>query len=452
MAIRTLIIPSENRAREFDAKLLLGCIAVEAGFRVIVGSRHDIHNWINHLPRSIYLSKDIRASTEPIAKVLRYLGHIFVAWDEEALVYHSRDQYLSARVSPRLLSEARLLFAWGRDNAEMWRSHPDYDGTPILEVGNARLDLLRQDFRPFFRHSVERLRKNHGRYVLINSNFGSVNHILPNAVDMSLERIRSNAAREFQRDILQYRTRLFSHFIEAVAPISHALPEVPFVIRPHPSEDPRPWLDAARGLPNVRVCRDGNVIPWIMGSAALMHNGCTTALEARLLGQRVICYRPMESEKFDIDLPNRLGVSAIDISGVVALIEKATRSESAQELGESEADILSRYTNHQTDSLCCERIVAALATLGNTPQAPGFFSRQGLRGHFCALRRRRRKLRAAAIEGHKSSAAYNVSRFPTISAGEVIAGVAALGNCLNRFDGVAVKHLKENIFELHKSR
>jgi hypothetical protein len=54
-----LIIPSEVRTREFDAKLLLACLASERGFTSIVGCRTNIHLNISSLPRSIYVAKDI---------------------------------------------------------------------------------------------------------------------------------------------------------------------------------------------------------------------------------------------------------------------------------------------------------------------------------------------------------------------------------------------------------
>ena len=43
MPYRSFIIPAEEQSREFDAKLLLACVAAERNFPAIVGARRDIH-------------------------------------------------------------------------------------------------------------------------------------------------------------------------------------------------------------------------------------------------------------------------------------------------------------------------------------------------------------------------------------------------------------------------
>lgn len=453
MRRQSLIIPSENRAREFDGKLLLGCVAAEAGFRVIVGSRHDIHNWIDYLPRSIYLSKDLRASSETMIAILAQLGHTFVAWDEEALVYHSRDQYLASRVSPVVLAQAKLLFAWGSDNAEIWRSHPAYGGVPIVEVGNPRLDLLQNDLRPFFSEQTARLRREFGGYILVNSNFGSVNHLLPQARDMTMRHIRSEPARVFHENMLAYRAELFSRFLKAIPSLSQANLGLSIVVRPHPSEDPAPWQRAAAGLQNVHVRADGNVIPWLLGARVLVHNGCTTAIEAQILRRPTIAYQPMTSAPFDIALPNAISHSAGSLQELNDLIARLPCVRETLSAGEAPRHrLLDRYLSDGDGSLSSDRIVAALknwaAVLENPCQTRPM---TGWRGRLEALRRRRRKLRAANIDGHKNSLVYNEHRFQPVSVPEVAASIARLSGCLGRFDGVAVRELRPNVFELEQA-
>jgi surface carbohydrate biosynthesis protein len=54
-----LLIPVENQVREFDAKLLLACIAARRGFSVVIGSRREMEFRIASFPRSLYLSKSM---------------------------------------------------------------------------------------------------------------------------------------------------------------------------------------------------------------------------------------------------------------------------------------------------------------------------------------------------------------------------------------------------------
>ena len=53
----TLLIPSETRTREFDAKLLLASFATEQGYDCIVGSRMAMHQVIGSLPIGVYIAK-----------------------------------------------------------------------------------------------------------------------------------------------------------------------------------------------------------------------------------------------------------------------------------------------------------------------------------------------------------------------------------------------------------
>lgn len=450
MTSETLIIPSESRNREFDGKLLLGCVAAEAGFRAIVGSRHDIHAWIDHLPRSIYIGKDLRSSSAAIVRILTRLGHAVVAWDEEALVYYNREQYLASRVHPATMEAAQVLFAWGRDNAEIWRNCDAYGGAPILEVGNPRLDLLRSQCRPYFEDEVVKLRAELGRYILFNSNFGSVNHILPGATETALTRLAGANAAKYYTDVLSYRTVLFNRFVEAVPDMARAFPDHRIVIRPHPSENPAPWLRIAASHPNVLVRHEGNVIPWVLGAEVLVHNGCTTAIEAVLLGRRVIAYQPIQSPQFDIRLPNDISIPATDMGQLIAALKCALSKDSVvRPAADGQRQILAQYLSGLDGPLSSDRIVLTLRNLRRSRRATGPLAAVAYwHGRAKAVLRRRRKIFFRAQADHKNGAAYNEHRFPAISEAEIKACIERLHRCLGRFGKVTVREIKPNIFML----
>jgi len=92
----------------------------------------DFH--VARLPRSIYLSKSMTPKSTKMFRILRRLGHEVAVWDEEALVYLSPEHYYARRISPETLPFVSTLFAWGQDNAEMFRMYQGYPGTPIHVV------------------------------------------------------------------------------------------------------------------------------------------------------------------------------------------------------------------------------------------------------------------------------------------------------------------------------
>jgi surface carbohydrate biosynthesis protein len=166
----TLLMPVENQVRELDSKLLLACIAARRGFPSLIGSRREVHIHITTFPRSIYLAKSVPVHRNIIFQIMRKLGHKIVAWDEEALVHPQAETYYRRRVCPLGIRYVSHLFAWGEDNAELWRQYPELPtGMPIHVTGNPRGDLLRFEMRSFYERDAEELRSTYGDFILVNS-------------------------------------------------------------------------------------------------------------------------------------------------------------------------------------------------------------------------------------------------------------------------------------------
>ena len=60
------------------------------------------------------------------------------------------------------------------------------------------------------------------------------------------------------------------------------------------------------GIPNVHVIREGSITAWVNNAFAIMHNSCTTALEATVSQKPLVTYIPFEQEH-GYELPNGLG-------------------------------------------------------------------------------------------------------------------------------------------------
>ena len=163
----SLIIPVENQVREFDPKLLLACIAARRGFSAMIGSRWEIDNRIASFPRSVYLSKSMTARGGKMLQIMHKIGHEVVAWDEEALVHLPPETFFSRRISPAGIKHVSHLFAWGQDNADLWRQYPSLSPkTPIHTTGNPRGDMLRPEMRGFYAKEVKELRSSYGDFIL----------------------------------------------------------------------------------------------------------------------------------------------------------------------------------------------------------------------------------------------------------------------------------------------
>ena len=95
-------------------------------------------------------------------------------------------------------------------------------------------------------------------------------------------------------------------YIEAVKYLSDNNNGYDIVLRPHPAEDIEAWKILLKGIPNVHVLRDGPINSWLHSSFAIMHNCCTTALEATVSNKPVVTYIPFDQE-YSPQLSNELG-------------------------------------------------------------------------------------------------------------------------------------------------
>lgn len=449
-----LIIPSEIQAREFDAKLLLACVAAERGFPSIVGCRTDIHLNIADLPRGIYVAKDVRYSSRRMFGILDKLGCPIVALDEEAPFFYSREFYLQARVSESVLHATRELYAWGPENASAWLHCPYYHGAPVYETGNPRVDMMRPELRGFFADEVGALRRRLGRFILINTNFGSLNHFFPNLStllppDMT-GGVPLDAGAAFKAGLAAHRHSILRSFLDMVPWLARAFPDHQIVVRPHPAENHETWRKAGAGTPNLQVIHEGNVIPWLLAAEAVVHNSCTTGFEAYIAGAPVIAFRPYVSASYDHYLPNELSDQAHDIDTLIGMVGAATR----RELRPAESERLRRraLAEHHfaalDGKLAVERIIDRLdAFEAALPSSrPPLFAR--LAGHVSARIRRSSKKRKEAIPGHKNNADYTRHRFPGIELPEVNLRIDRLRTVLGRFPRAEARQISENIFEI----
>jgi surface carbohydrate biosynthesis protein len=158
-----LLIPVENQVRELDPKLLLACIAARRGFSSVIGSRREMEFSIDAFPRSIYLSKSMTIRSLLFFRVAEKFGHQIVTWDEEALVHLPAETYFSRRLDPAAIRFVSHLFAWGQDNAELWRRYPHLpDNIPIHITGNPRSDMLRPQLQAFYEEEVQQFKRKYG--------------------------------------------------------------------------------------------------------------------------------------------------------------------------------------------------------------------------------------------------------------------------------------------------
>jgi surface carbohydrate biosynthesis protein len=458
-----LLIPVENQVRELDAKLLLACIAARRGLASIIGSKRDVESRVTSFPRSIYIAKSMLHGHRKFLRIARKLGHEIVAWDEDALVHLPPEIYYSRRLSPQSMACVSHLFAWGEDNAELWRQYPDLPaGLPIHLTGNPRNDLLRPEIQPFYQNDVKKIRDKYGAFILINTNFNHVNAFSPirrlfQPADKPGEppkfgRAARGMTREYAEGLRDHKQAIFEHFQKMIPELENAFPDYTIVVRPHQVESQDIYLQIARACQRVQVTNKGNVVPWLMACKAVILNGCTTSVEAYAMGVSALSYRATVNDDYDdgfYRLPNRLSHQCFDFEELRQTLKKILAGELGVGDGDERQALIDDYLTAREGPLACERIIDVLEKsvegFSKMPMPP---LKDRLEGWFKANKRRvRRRSKLRRADANKSLAHHH-KKNPEISLDEMRARVARFQEVLDDEGQVKVEQVYNTLFRI----
>jgi surface carbohydrate biosynthesis protein len=388
-----LLIPVENQVRELDPKLLLACIAAERGFSSVIGSRREMEFNIDRFPHSIYLSKSMTVRSLLFFRVAQHFDTTIVTWDEEALVHLPPETYFSRRLDPKTIKYVSHLFAWGEDNARLWQQYPHLpNGIPIHVTGNPRSDMLRPELRPFYQQEVEEFGSRYGDFILINTNFNHVNAFGP---DMNLFKPTQNLdrkakfgraargmSREYAEGLRDHKQSVFRDFQQMIPRLEQAFPENTIVVRPHPTENYEVYRKIANRCQRVHVNNEGNVVPWLMAAKAVIHNGCTTGVEAYVTGTPAISYRASINETYDngfYRLPNQMSHQCFTFEELREILQKILIGVVGVADGDERRNLIDHHLSAKTGLLACERMLDVVDTINVDPSAVETISKRSRR-------------------------------------------------------------------------
>lgn len=357
-----LYLPVEIWSREFHAKTLLALHGAMNGWSVVMGPKSEMHRRLPHLPCGVVLQFGFHENYATEMKKLRSYGHKIISADEEGLVTLSSKHYKHYRVSSKTLEQCDKCFCWGEIHAQMIREVDPSVDQKLCITGNPRMDLLRPEFRDLVKEDATRLRDKFGRFVLLNGNFGSYNHAM--GIDYTWKSLASKGWTSTEKDNEFHHRRVelqgrFFHAFHSVLP-KIATEERKVIIRPHPSEASEPWDDLAKMYPGkILVVREGNVIPWLQAAEAVLHNGCTTAVEAFFLGRPVIAFRPEINLELETELPNLISMQVSTEEDLVALLDNAIEEYDSKTLVKR-TEYAQKFLVGNKGFLSCQKMVDAL--------------------------------------------------------------------------------------------
>ena len=376
---RYLYLPIEIGSRDLAPRLLIAAAAVERGYEVLIGLQRMVYENAANLPPGVYLSKGTNNLFLYYVPKIWEAGHAFVSMEEENFGFALEKGPLNFN-SSALGKLSDLYLCIGRDEASFIERRYGPDFRKVL-TGNARVDLLRPQLRPLYNRAVRNIKKQHGKFILLNLNFGLINPADKATPDQLLLRwIQGGIFKDTDSD--EEKARGFEEFVKwesanlrAVTALLPLLAQRDYrvIVRPHPSELAKTWEDAIQRLnaPNVKVVSDGPLIPFLLGSELVVHPGCTTGMEALIAGVPTLSLMIGDSPVNDYYLSNKVNVTARTPEQAVAIIDQHMKGEDVVTGRRDEMmSILDNYIEDVSkDVLTADRIVAAIEPLSASRKA-----------------------------------------------------------------------------------
>lgn len=445
MRVKHLILPVETAARELDAKLLLALHAVQRGMVVTLGVKALVNLAIHRMRRGVLMPPNFMRSSEKMVEIASRLGHRVAAWDEEGLVWLNEELYRHRRVSRASLERLDMVIAWGEEHARALRPALEGLDTALLLAGSPRTDLLRPGLRRLYADKAAALRAEHGDFILINSNFGWLNHKLGHGMRPDGTRDLQAISERSRHSLpyLQHRLAIFDELCAVLPEMARRFPHRRIVIRPHPSEGEARWREASAGLPNVVVRYDSDLVPWLLAAGHIVQNGCTTAVETALLDRMAISFSPATAVGHEIVQPARVSIAAHTPAELLELL--ATEGLTDHPRPEMKAALVEMVASAVGPS-SCERVVGALdAMLSQRRRGPGLWN--FLRGWALSVKRGRKHRRTRDAADSARNPDYFSHMFPPISAAELQARAGAFAAVLG-MPAPRIRELSDRMFRL----
>lgn len=366
-----IYLHAEVSTRELDSKILLAVLAASKGHQVIISDLNGIRKGLLNglLSPGIFHTKSLTPNDEKIGihNLLVNNGFKITSIDEEGgLLEKGYSDFAKTRYSEQSINQASAIFGWGdEDTGSLKKIYSKYSDK-IYKTGSPRVDLWRSKFSKYWNLPYMNLSK---PFLLVSSNLYLANFQKPFYEWGGFKSIKFKKGKNyFQTDPLLFKKQFFNaaedyhklvSFIEAINHLAKLNNGFDIVLRPHPLENVEAWKKYLNGIPNVHVIREGSINSWVNNAFAIMHNSCTTALEATVSNKPLITYIPFK-QKYAWEIPNKLGCQVYtleDLSQTVNRFFDESKSMENKDHHDGLPNILSKKLHIDNNELAAEKMI-----------------------------------------------------------------------------------------------
>jgi hypothetical protein len=259
-------------------------------------------------------------------------------------------------------------------------------------------------------------------------------------------------SREYAEGLRDHKLAVFKTFKELIPTLDRAFTDHTIIVRPHPTENQQVYKDIASDCQRVKVTNEGNVVPWLMATDVVIHNGCTTGVEAYMMGVAAVSYRAKIDETYDMGfyrLPNLISHQCFDVDHLQETLGKILKGELGAANGDERQALVKQYLAAQDGPLACERIVDVIENmLRAQPDFPAPSLRNRVQGWSLAAARRLSRHIRKKLPGNHAPPEFHQHRYPGISVQQLKARISRFQQLLGDDSRITAEQISDQIFRV----
>lgn len=321
---KLIALPIELYQREFHLSIYMAIIAAKQGYQVIIGEQNQ--KIFKKVRSGIYFHKDHANWSYNLYKDAKSRKMRTAAFDVEGLIYKNEDYYINNRVSTAVIKLLDVVFTWG-DNQKRIIQTVIGDSDKICVVGSPKMDICN------LVAGTSESKVNHNNVmvskVLVNTRFSYINGLrgkLETANLINLGVLKTAADIQIHNTFMISEQKIFDEFEKLIRIISENNC-IQLTIRPHPAENERYYAFFASQYPNIIVDNKTELNKQILQHDCVIHDGCTTAIEARAIGKPVFGLRPRNLSNAYVGYANKYSRNFYDAETLAQFLLSVPLSE-----------------------------------------------------------------------------------------------------------------------------
>jgi surface carbohydrate biosynthesis protein len=371
----------DNPLRDLEGLVLLGRELASRGAKVTLVPMYEQGFDVPALRPDLVLVNYTRPNNADLIKSYKRAGILVGVLDTEGIGGKNADQFAQMVKSAGCTDLVDLYCVWGHAQHDAFVRHGTVAPDLLHATGCPRYDFCASPWRAALPKPAVA-----PGYVLINTNFPTVNpRFSSSSTHEEASMVQAGFSREFARQFIADAGQAYRAVLDTSIELARHFSGIQFVLRPHPFENIGSY-DRFAELPNAQVIQDGTSIEWINGARLLIHQNCSTAIEAAMLNVEALSMEWFNTAALRLEAATSVSRSAASAADLIDLVQQALDQRlppAAEQVGEARRQIIrDLYTavDGASASRVTDAVFAAIAAARSEKRAMPALPRPSFRG------------------------------------------------------------------------